>query len=287
MIYLFLASVLWGTSFVAGKYAITVASPEIIVLFRMFIAALCVSHIAFKYLKQLPKITLLKIAGLGFLTFPATFLLQFIGLDYTTASNAATMIGFETLLVIISGHLFFNEKADLKQLLLGIVTFIGILLVMGMPNLQDNNFIGCAFVLASTFIVAIWVHLSKKVMREIPTQAYTPLTVLFGFLLTIPSVYLLADDWSINPSISGISAIIYLGIGCSFGAGWAWNMGLARTNPNLSGVFLALEPVYGVLLGILLLGDRPDWSSALGIFLVLSSVLYAVWLSMQEKKERL
>ena len=34
---------------------------------------------------------------------------------------------------------------------------------------------------------------------------------------------------------------------CSIGAGWFWNKGLERSEASKSGLFLALEPVFGIL----------------------------------------
>ncbi|WP_392387055.1 EamA family transporter [Basilea psittacipulmonis] len=61
-----------------------------------------------------------KIALLGFLTYPATFLLQFLGLSLTSASSAATVIGLEPLMVAIVGAIFFKEKIRPSILFLSI-----------------------------------------------------------------------------------------------------------------------------------------------------------------------
>ncbi len=283
MHYLLIASILWGTSFIAGKYADAFASPELVVLIRLWIASLAVMPIALKNLQHLDKSLLKRMLWVSFLTYPVTFLLQFIGLKYTTASNAVTMIGFNPLLVLLFGHLFFNDKASLKQLALAVLALIGVVLVMGKPDLGNDNFIGCLIVLSSGFAVAIWLQLSKSLMKEVPKGSYTPLTLFFGALLTIPTVALLKlplnTDWTITPSVTGILAVLYLGVGCSLMASWAWNRGVAVSDTNISGLALALEPVFGVLFAVLLLGDRPDLSTTIGIAMVMFAVLYSFWLS--------
>lgn len=286
MQYLLIASILWGTSFIAGKYAEPYFSPELLVLLRMLIASLFITHIAIPYIKRLDKTLLYKVIFVSFLTFPVTFMLQFIGLKYTTASNAVTMIGFEPLIVLIVGHLFFEQKASYKQFSLALLAFFGVLLVMGKPDLSNQNFVGCVIVLSSGMAVAIWLQLSKVLMNQLPTGSYTPLTIFFGSLLTIPSSFLLkimmGTDWELSSSLSSpvaLSSLLYLGIGCSLIAGWAWNKGVEITNANMSGLFLALEPVFGVIFAILLLGDRPKFWGAVGIALVLFSVLYSFRMS--------
>ncbi|MBS9780490.1 MAG: DMT family transporter [Moraxellaceae bacterium] len=283
MHYLLIASILWGTSFIAGKYAEDFASPELVVLIRLVIASLFVSHIAIASLKQLDKSVLKRIIFVSFLTYPVTFLLQFVGLKYTTASNAVTMIGFNPLLVLLFGHFFFNDKATLKQLLLAMLAFVGVLLVMGKPDFSNDNFVGCLIVLLSGFAVAIWLQMSKSLMKVVPKGSYTPLTVFFGAILTFPSAWLvkvlLGNDWTVTPSVAGVSSVLYLGVGCSLMASWAWNKGVAVSATNISGLALALEPVFGVVFALILLGDRPELFTSIGIALVLFAILYSFWLS--------
>ncbi|MBS9779982.1 MAG: DMT family transporter [Moraxellaceae bacterium] len=280
MFYIFLASILWGTSFIAGKYAEDFTSPELVVLLRLVLASLCIAHVAIPVLKRLSNPLLKRVIFVSFLTFPVTFLLQFIGLKYTTASNAATMIGFMPLTVLLSEHFFFGKKATIKQLLLSVIAFIGVLLVMGKPDLANDNFIGCLIVLLSDFVVAIWLPMSKKLISAVPAGSYTPLTLFFGAITSIPTVIILTPflqtDWTIMPSMAGIISVVYLGIGCSLVASWAWNRGVALVDTHVSGLALALEPVFGVIFAILLLGDRPNIYAMTGIFLVIMTVLLSL-----------
>lgn len=276
MFYLLVASLLWGTSFIAGKYAEEFASPELVVLLRFLIASLFIAHIAIKHLRKLDKKLIIQLLFVAFLTYPLTFLLQFIGLQYTNASNAVTMLGIEPLIVVLAGHFFFKEKATYLQIAMALLAFLGVLLVMGKPDLSNDNFIGCAIVFSSTLVIAVWLRMAKNLMTILPKGAYTPVTLLLGFLLTIPCVLLINQDWSIHVSHTGIASVVYLGIGCSLLASWAWNKGLSMSTANDTGIFLALEPVFGVLFGIALLGDRPGFYAGVGIILVLSAVFISI-----------
>ncbi|WP_345739942.1 DMT family transporter [Haemophilus parahaemolyticus] len=196
--------------------------------------------------------------------------MQFIGLQYTSASSAATMIGIEPLMVILIGQLFFKEKASLTIWLLGIIAFIGVFLL-----------VGCLLVLASTIVVALWLRLSKSVLGNLNPKVYTALSLQLGTLIGLPFMLLLVKNWNINFSYSSIIALLYLGIGCSLFANWAWNKGLSETETNKSGIFLALEPVFGVLFSIILLNDSLSITSWVGVALVILSA--AVCLVLPKK----
>ncbi len=283
MIYLLLASFLWGTSFIAGKFAYETLDPALVVLFRLIIAGVILFPITLRFIKENNKsdVDWKKIALLGFLTYPATFLLQFIGLQYTSASSAATMIGIEPLMVILIGQLFFKEKASLAIWLLGIIAFIGVFLLVGLSDSEEISLIGCLLVLASTIVVALWLRLSKSVLGNLNPKVYTALSLQLGILIGLPFMLLLVKDWNINFSYSSIIALLYLGIGCSLFANWAWNKGLSETETNKSGIFLALEPVFGVLFSIILLNDSLSITSWVGVALVILSA--AVCLVLPKK----
>ncbi|MBS6008887.1 MAG: DMT family transporter [Haemophilus parahaemolyticus] len=283
MIYLLLASFLWGTSFIAGKFAYETLDPALVVLFRLIIAGVILFPITLRFIKKNSKsdVDWKKIALLGFLTYPATFLLQFIGLQYTSASSAATMIGIEPLMVILIGQLFFKEKASLTIWLLGIIAFIGVFLLVGLSDSEEISLIGCLLVLASTIVVALWLRLSKSVLGNLNPKVYTALSLQLGTLIGLPFMLLLVKDWNINFSYSSIIALLYLGIGCSLFANWAWNKGLSETETNKSGIFLALEPVFGVLFSIILLNDSLSITSWVGVALVILSA--AVCLVLPKK----
>jgi len=273
MIYLLLASFLWGTSFIAGKFAYETLDPALVVLFRLIIAGVILFPITLRFIKENSKsdVDWKKIALLGFLTSPATFLLQFIGLQYTSASSPATMIGIEPLMVILVGQLFFKEKASLTIWLLGIIAFIGVFLLVGLSDSEEISLIGCLLVLASTIVVALWLRLSKSVLGNLNPKVYTALSLQLGTLIGLPFMLLLVKDWNINFSYSSIIALLYLGIGCSLFANWTWNKGLSETETNKSGIFLALEPVFGVLFSIILLNDSLSITSWVGVASVILS----------------
>lgn len=273
MFYLLLAAFLWGTSFIAGKMAYQMADPALVVLFRLLIAATIMLPTSIKFFRQhsLDKKMFWQLVLLGFLTYPITFLLQFEGLKFTSASSAAAMIGIEPLMVVLVGHFFFKERAELKTWVLSLFAFIGVALVAGISNDEKISLFGCLLVLISTVVVAFWLRLSKKILQHIDVKSYTALSIQFGTLFSIPLISALVDKWEIHFSISGLAAIAYLGIGCSLLAGWLWNKGLAQTTASSSGIFLALEPVFGVCFAMLLLGETVNLTTLIGIILVIVS----------------
>lgn len=275
MIYLLVAAFLWGTSFIAGKIAYDMLDPSLVVSIRYVLASIILLPITFSFMKKkedtLTKKDFILLVVLGILTYPITSMLQFIGLSFTSASSATTIIGIEPIMIAIIGYIFFKEKISPVIFILGILAFLGVALTVGISALENISFFGCFLVFLSTIVVSFWVQLSKKLLTKINSNYYTVLTIQLGTIFALPLMLFLVKNWEINYSLKGILAILYLTIGCSIGAGWFWNKGLEKTDTDKSGLFLALEPVFGILFSVLILGEKLNIISIIGIFLVIIS----------------
>ncbi|RMR14664.1 DMT family transporter [Pseudomonas syringae group genomosp. 3] len=270
-LYVLAAAFLWGTSFVAGKIAFGIADAPLIVLARFAMAGLFWLPVFCRSVRSVPSSRWGALLLLSFLMIPATFLLQFMGLHYTSATSATLMIGFEPLMVMLVGWLIWREQMTALHLLLGTVALAGVLLVMGWPS--GANFLGCLLVLLSTVVVAIWVRWSKIWMQSLSVNAFTALTTVPGTVMLIPFALFLTNDWQVNFSTQGAAALLYLGVGCSLGAGWLWNMGMRSIPANAGGMFLALEPIFGVIFAVALLYEPLGATTLAGIGLVVLPVL--------------
>ena len=105
MIYQILALFIWSSAFVAAKYTFTMMDTILMIQARLLMAAIIVMPLFFRRWKGVSKPMRKQLWWLGFFNYTATFLLQFIGLKYTSAASATTMIGLEPLCVIFIGLL--------------------------------------------------------------------------------------------------------------------------------------------------------------------------------------
>lgn len=286
MIYLVIASFLWGTSFIAGKIAYNMLDPSLVVAFRYILASIILLPVTLSFIRQekedFSKKDFFMLVLLGILTYPLTSMLQFLGLSFTSASSATTIIGIEPVMIAIIGFLFFKERTSPIVFFLGIVALLGVALTVGVSALENVSFFGCFLVFLSTIVVSFWVRLSKKILTKMSSNYYTALTIQLGTLFALPIMLFLVRNWEIHYSFEGILALLYLVVGCSIGAGWFWNKGLERSEASKSGLFLALEPVFGIILAVLILGEKLNFLSIIGIILVISSATVCMLLPKQE-----
>lgn len=286
MIYLVIASFLWGTSFIAGKIAYNMLDPSLVVAFRYILASIILLPVTLSFIRQekedFSRKDFFMLVLLGILTYPLTSMLQFLGLSFTSASSATTIIDIEPVMIAIIGFLFFKERTSPIVFFLGIVALLGVALTVGVSALENVSFFGCFLVFLSTIVVSFWVQLSKKILTKMSSNYYTALTIQLGTLFALPIMLFLVRNWEIHYSFEGILALLYLVVGCSIGAGWFWNKGLERSEASKSGLFLALEPVFGIILAVLILGEKLNFLSIIGIILVISSATVCMLLPKQE-----
>ncbi len=260
--------------------------PSLVVAFRYILASIILLPVTLSFIRQekedFSRKDFFMLVLLGILTYPLTSMLQFLGLSFTSASSATTIIGIEPVMIAIIGFLFFKERTSPIVFFLGIVALLGVALTVGISALENVSFFGCFLVFLSTIVVSFWVQLSKKILTKMSSNYYTALTIQLGTLFALPIMLFLVRNWEIHYSFEGILALLYLVVGCSIGAGWFWNKGLERSEASKSGLFLALEPVFGIILAVLILGEKLNFLSIIGIILVISSATVCMLLPKQE-----
>lgn len=276
MLYQIIAIFIWASSFVAGKYAFTMLDPVLTVQTRLIIISFLIFPLFLRHWKKVDKTVRPQLWWLGFLNYPAIFLLQFIGLHYTSAASAATIIGLEPLLIVFMGHFFFKDNAAWYHWFFGAMAFAGVaILIAGGRSEGEITLFGCTLILLAGLLFASCLRWTKSMIGQITATAYTAISVVLGTITCLPFTLIFTQNWDIHFNWQGLLGLLYLAIFCSWIAYWLWNKGLNSTNTNLSGLLTALEPIFGVALAILLLGETISLLSWFGILIIIIATVIA------------
>lgn len=272
-----LAIVIWSSSFVAAKYAYTMIDAAWMLQIRFAIAALIVLPACWRYRNQIPQNQWGNLLFLSLVNYVLVLMLQFMGVKYTSAASATTIVGLEPILMVLLGHFFFGDKAKWWDWLCSIVAFTGVaMLVLGGHGGNESanvDLFGCLLILlAGVFFCAAY-RPTQKLIAQIGAPAYTSWSLLLSAILCLPFSWLLAESHEIHWNSVGAWSLLYLGVGCSWFAYWLWNKGMSGAKANVSGLLIALEPVFGVLLAMLLLGERVSLTSGVGMALIIGATL--------------
>ena len=266
------AGVLWGVSFLFGKWALEEMGPAHVTLLRFALAsAALLPYALFKGVwpkrRDLPLFLLV-----GFLTVPATFLVQFWGLSLTSATVAALIVGCGPPVIAFFGHLFFGERLGKIGWAAVMAATVGVALTVARPG-AGNDWLGDALVLLSLLAVVGWVLLGKRLNERYPPVPATAWILTLGTLTLTPVALLWEGVPRLDLTAVGWTSVLVLGFGCSAATYALWNWGVGRVPASRAGVFLNLEPLVGALLGVLVLGDAWGVATVAGGALIIGAAV--------------
>jgi drug/metabolite transporter (DMT)-like permease len=263
-----LAGCLWGTGFFFGKLALREMGVGHMVLYRFFFA--CLGMVPVLFLSRgssnrqrrwtgREKTTLLLSAVLG---VPIQFIVQFEGLERTTVSHAALMVGTMPVLLALGATLFAGERLDwIGWIALAGSTAGAALIVLGghesgVPGTAPS--LGGDMLVVLSLVIALgWILMNKSLM-----EGHSPLTVTaYGIFsgTAMLAAWVIAVDGP--PPVARVSLTAWLalaasGVLCTATTTLLWNWGIHHVPASRAGVFLNIEPALGSWLGVQLLGDR-------------------------------
>ncbi|UCC64917.1 MAG: DMT family transporter, partial [Anaerolineae bacterium] len=142
------ASVLWGWTLVFAKVALTQLSVFHLLLYRFGLASSALLPLLLIRRSPLERKDLRILLWIGFLTVPATYLLQFTGLAHTSASGAALVIGlYPALLALASSWLYHETLPWIGWGAIGL-SVLGVFISVGVPG-GDQSLLGNGLVFLS------------------------------------------------------------------------------------------------------------------------------------------
>src|SRR5437588_9375580 len=265
-----IAGCLWGTSFLFGKLALAELSVSQVVLYRFTFASLVLlppvrMRRIWPHSRDLPLFLLT-----GFLTVPMTFIVQFEGLKRTSAAIAALIIGTLPPLLALAAKVFYRERLSARCWGAIGMSSLGVLLIVGFPG-SGNNWLGDGLIFLSLFAVVAWTLLGKRLTKTYSPIVATAYIFSLGTLTLLP-ISLYRDGLPrLNLSVEVWIAVVLLGVVCSVATMALWNWGLQYFPASRAGLYLNLEPLVGMVLGVTVLHERLSPLAVVGGVLILAA----------------
>lgn len=278
-----LTSLFWAGNAVVGRAIVSEIPPVMLAQIRWLLAAIIIFPIAWPYLKSDLQVVRrhIGIVVLLALTGVAAFnTLQYWSLQYTTAVNVSVLQSSAPLLIGLWSWALWRDPLTRGQLA-GIATSLaGVLLIISggdiaqLASLSLN--IGDVTMLVAIAIYALYSALLRR-RPGIAPLSFLAATVTLGAIMLIPlSAAEYASGAHIDRiSIGGFAALAYVAIFPSILAYEFFNRGVQLIGANRAGPFFHLIPLFGSLLAIVFLGERPGWHHLAGAVLIIGGVFVA------------
>ncbi|HEY3520285.1 MAG TPA: DMT family transporter [Rhodanobacteraceae bacterium] len=264
---------LWGFTAILGKLITLRALP--LVWWRMLgvtAALLCVPRV-WRGLRTLSLRLAAIYAGIGVVV--ALHWLTFYGaVKLANASVAATCIALAPVFLALLEPWIARREFDVRELLLAVAVVPGVALVVG--GVPADMRLGIAVGALSALFVACFGALNKRMVEHADPLTVTALELGAGaaFLTIIAPLLPHAGAAFVLPDLRDAALLLALAIACTLLPFALALVALRRLSAFYVQLATNLEPVYAIVLAILLLGEQHQldgWFYA-GVFVILAAV---------------
>lgn len=282
-----IAVFLFGFTAILGKL---ITLQEIALVWnRLWIAVLGLLLIpgVLRELQKIPLKKILQFAGIGVIV--ALHWISFYGSIKLGDSASITLACLATtsLFTSVLEPLVTRSKFNWIELFLGLIVIFGIYMLTGVGEFYYNAIL---VGLISALLAAIFSVLNKKMITGQNSIAVSVIELFSGFLfitLCYPLItaYIPQPQWF--PSSSDWWWLLILGLACTSLAYVLAMNALKELSAFVSNLSINLEPVYGIILAILLLHENQDLNSDFYIgtsIILLAVILHPIILRIQKRK---
>lgn len=273
----------WGASYAAAKYALEVVPPSTLAFIRFVIGGFFLLLIpAAKNRVKMQAQDWKNLFLIGAFGLAICNALLNLGLQMTSSTKTAINASLEPVFTILLACIFLKEALQRKTIFaMGISIAGAFVLMLGNKTLaqlfaelfKSGEFLGDLLVALSIFLAAVYSILMKPVTLRLGAVRATAYSFFIGAILLSPIVLLeISQLWPLEFNRGAVISILFLGIICNAVAFMLWNLILKHTDAGVMAVTLYAQPVGGVLLGWLWLGETLSFIGFLGAALIFAGI---------------
>jgi len=274
---LIFAMLIWGSSFVALKFAMKDLGEYTVIFFRMLIASSCFIYFIKDFLKyKFEKKDIKFIVLLAIFEPCLYFIFEAKALLYTSASQAGVITSMLPLITAFFAGYFLKEVIS-KQLLFGsLIAIIGVIWLsvhtsasFDAPDPLFGNFLEfCAMVCGTGYtIVARYLVDRFSALFITAMQAFIGLIFFFPFFLYELSVK------DLNFTYEAVASLFYLGVIVTLCGYGLYNLALTKIEASKAAMFVNLIPIFTLILAFLFLGEVLSFQELVACAVILLGVI--------------
>jgi len=208
----------------------------------------------------------------------------FIGYNYTSIASAVIIYNMCPVYVMIFAPLVLKEKRTLVQTMVIGISFIGLLMIVGTVHVESGEFLGLFMSAIAGLIYAVIVLLNRKMKDTMESQTATWIQMFSATLVLAP--FAVHEGLIRHIRGLGMEEIVFVLILGVVHTGIAYSIYFS-TYQHMKSIdivsFSYLEPVFGILLSFLVLGERLTVYQTLGGILILGSTYFGEYIKARKK----
>ena len=277
-----IVTLIWAFNYTAVKYSNQGISPIFACALRSIVASICGVFFCMRRKEKLFHTDIMLFHGfIVGLLFGLEFACIYFGLLYTDAGRSVVFVYLSPFVVTIGAHFFLrgDRLTFLKGLGL-VLAFAGIFFVFqGRPKAAKSTMIfGDILQIAAAFFWGATTVYIKKFMAE---KIHPINTFLYQLVFSIPILLIvslvLESRWIYQIDLTIIASMFYQSIIMAFISLVIWFKLIHEYSVSRLSAFTFFTPIFGVLFGIVLLGEEFTSSLMVGLPLVCLGIFIVNW----------
>jgi drug/metabolite transporter (DMT)-like permease len=255
---------IWASYPALGKVALRDAPPFLVALIRCAIASAFLVALLLRSsaapLHGLTPAAFRAFLVLGLSGYWLSTQFSYLGYYFTTAANAVILQSMTPVMVAIGARVYLGERLERVQQLGIAVSVIGVLFVITNGRLAllrpEELRAGDLITLVALTGWATYTVYGKRVMREHSPELATTAAYVLGTLAMIPTAALTAHLFPL-PRLSSATLwtiVVFQAVVGALAHVW-WYRAVNAVGPSIAAIFINIQPVVGVILAWLILGE--------------------------------
>ncbi len=266
------AGSLWGVTVALSKLSLGWLDPSWLTSLRFLVAAPILAAIGRRGLRRALTPRILASGTIG---YGAVVLLQNVGIDHTSVSHGAIIVGALPVVVALVAAALGTGRARALVWVGYAVALVGVVLVAkgggGGATTSGDMLVFASVVLSGAFIA-----IQPNLLRGRDAAAVTAVQFAAAELVSLP-VALLGSPLPHGPATPGPAvAFIALALVGTILPFWLFAYGQARVAPEFAGAFVNLEPLVGAVVGWVAFANPVGVWQIVGALTVIAGILISL-----------
>lgn len=269
----------WGSLYVVCKVVLTVIEPMTLVWIRMVISSILLGIMsrALGESWKIKKKDMPIFLAIGLVGYVFSNWAQFYGTQLSSAQAGSVLTATSPIFMVIFAYFILHEKITWKKWLSVIMSTVGVIIIVGIGNMQGGMMGGCILLLAAASwgLISVWV---KQISDEYPTVVITMYCMIISAVCLTPMELSTINSQTMQAVMAPdvLAEIIYIILVPTTLAYYLWNKGLTMVDASTGGMYFFFQPVTGTFLGWIFLGESIGLSFMIGTALILSGIILVV-----------
>jgi len=278
---LIIAPTLWGSALVAGRIVTVDLDPYTITWVRFLLVSLFLLPILRMRQGELPRPTLREWLLIILLSLSGVVLynyMLFSGLTLITAVRSSVIMALTPAIVAILNALLFHERSGWLS-----IVGIGLAFTGAFVTITDGDVAavvgrgvsrGDTFLLGAALAWAVYTILARFAMGRLSALTVLTYSSVVGVVILLPvAIGLRIPAAILHLPLKPLLGLLYLSVAAAGLAYLFYYEGIRAVGATRASVFLNIEPVAAMVLGIVILGESLSMPVAFGAALVMAGLI--------------